>query len=63
MPDLLLALVLVALVLLAAFLLVVGGAITMTGVPATAGAVARPFTAGALVGLAVVVVLLLGGAT
>jgi hypothetical protein len=62
MPDLLLALVLVALVLLAAFLLVVGGAMTMTGMSTTAGLVFRPLAAGALVGL-VAMVLLLGGAT
>jgi hypothetical protein len=63
MPDLLLALVLVALVLLAAFLLVVGGAMTMTGMSATAGLVSRPLAAGALVGLVVAVAILLGGAT
>lgn len=62
MPELLVALMLVAAILLIADLLIAGGAMTMTGVSAMAGAVAHPLAAGALVVLVVVVVLLLGGA-
>jgi hypothetical protein len=43
-------------------LLLAGGAMTMTGVSAMAGAVAHPLAAGALVILVVIAVLLLGGA-
>lgn len=62
MPEPLVALMLVAALLLIADLLLAGGAMTMTGVTAMAGAVAHPLAAGALVALAVVVVLLLVGA-
>lgn len=62
MPELLVALMLVAAILLIADLLLAGGAMTMTGMSAMAGAVAHPLAAGALVVLVVVVVLLLGGA-
>lgn len=62
MPDLLVALLLVAAILLIADLLLAGGAMTMTGMSAMVGAVAHPLAAGALVVLVVVVVLLLGGA-
>jgi hypothetical protein len=62
MPDVLITLLLVAAILLILDLLLAGGAMTMTGVSAMAGAVAHPLAAGALVILVVIAVLLLGGA-
>ncbi len=62
MPDLLITLLLVAAILFILDLLLAGGAMTMTGVSAMAGAVAHPLAAGALVILVVIAVLLLGGA-
>ena len=61
MPDLLLTLLLAAAILLIADLLIAGGAMTMTGMSAMAGAVAHPLAAGALVVLVVVLFLVLGG--
>lgn len=61
MPDLLLTLLLVAAILLIADLLLAGGAMTMTGMSAMAGAVAHPLAAGALVVLVIVLFLVLGG--
>lgn len=61
MPDLLLILLLGAAILLVADLLLAGGAMTMTGMSAMAGAVAHPLAAGALVVLVIVLFLVLGG--
>ncbi len=61
MPDLLLTLLLVAAILLVADLFLAGGAMTMTGMSAMAGAVAHPLAAGALVVLVIVLFLILGG--
>lgn len=61
MPDLLLTLLLGAAILLVADLLLAGGAMTMTGMSAMAGAVAHPLAAGALVVLVIVLFLVLGG--
>jgi hypothetical protein len=61
MPDLLLSLLLGAAILLVADLLLAGGAMTMTGMSAMAGAVAHPLAAGALVVLVIVLFLVLGG--
>jgi hypothetical protein len=63
MPDVLLILLLAAAILLVADLLLAGGAMTMTGMSAMAGAVAHPFAAGSLVVLIVVLALVLGGGT
>ena len=60
--DLLVTLLVVAAILVLADVLFAGGAMTMTGMSTMAGAVAHPLTAGALVALVVVLVLLLGGA-
>lgn len=62
MSDPLLTLLLIAAILLVADLLLAGGAMTMTGMSAVAGAVAHPLAAGALVVLVVVLVLTFGGA-
>ena len=62
MPDPLLTLLLIAAILVVADLLLAGGAMTMTGMSAMAGAVAHPLAAGALVVLVVVLVLTFGGA-
>jgi hypothetical protein len=59
--DLLVTLLLIAAILVLADLLFAGGAMTMTGMSAMAGAVAHPLVAGAVV-VVVVVVLMLGGA-
>jgi hypothetical protein len=61
MPDLLVTLLAAAAILLVADLLFAGGAMTMTGMSAMAGAVAHPLAAGALVVLVIVLVLALGG--
>jgi hypothetical protein len=61
MPDLLPTLLLIAAILLVADLLLAGGAMTMTGMSALAGAVAHPLAAGALVVLIIVLFLVLGG--
>lgn len=63
MPDLLLILLLVAAILLVADLLLAGGAMTMAGMSAMTSVVAHPLAAGALVVLAIVLVLVLGGQT
>ncbi|MEK6720084.1 MAG: hypothetical protein AABZ33_05360 [Chloroflexota bacterium] len=63
MPDLLLILLLVAAILLVADMLLAGGAMTMTGMSAMAGAFAHPLTAGAAVALIIALVLVLGGQT
>lgn len=62
MPDPLLTLLLIAAILLVADLLFAGGAMTMTGMSAVAGAVAHPLAAGALVVLVVLLLLTFGGA-
>ncbi len=59
--DLLTTLLVVAAILVIADLLIAGGAMTMTGMSAVAGAFAHPLSAGALVALFIVLVLLLGG--
>jgi hypothetical protein len=61
MPDLLPTLLLIAAILLVADFLLAGGAMTMTGMSAMAGAVAHPLAAGALVVLVIVLFLVLGG--
>ena len=61
MPDLLLSLLVVVAILLVADLLLAGGAMTMTGIGAMAGAVAHPLAFGALVVLVLVLFLVLGG--
>lgn len=63
MPDLVITLLLIAAIFVVADLLLAGGAMTMAGMSAMAGAVAHPLVAGALVILTVVLVLFLGGAT
>jgi hypothetical protein len=63
MPDLVITLLLIAAIFVVADLLLAGGAMTMAGMSAMAGAVAHPLVAGALVILIVVLVLFLGGAT
>ena len=63
MPDPLLSLLLVAAILLFADLLLAGGAMTMTGMSAVAGAFAHPLAVGALVMVAVVLLLTVAGPT
>ena len=63
MADPLLTLLLVAAILLVADLLLAGGAMTMTGMSAMAGAVAHPLPAGAIIVLVVALALVLGGQT
>ena len=60
MPDVLLILLLVVAILLVADFMLAGGAMTMTGMSAMAGAVAHPLVAGALVVLVVALALVLG---
>ena len=62
MPDVLLTLLIIAAILVLADLLLVDGAMTMTGMSAMGGAVAHPLAPGALVVLPAVLVLLAGGA-
>jgi hypothetical protein len=63
MPDLILILLLVAAILLVADLVFAGGAMTMTGMSAMAGAFAHPLAAGGLIVLVVALVMVLGGQT
>ena len=61
MPDLVPTLLLVGAILLVADVLLAGGAMTITGMSAMAGAVAHPLTAGALVVLVIALIVVLGG--
>lgn len=61
MPDFLLTLLLAAAILIVADLLLAGGAMTMTGMSAVAGAVAHPLAAGALIVLVIALFVVLGG--
>ena len=63
MPDLILILLLAAAILLVADLVFAGGAMTMTGMSAMAGAFAHPLAAGGLIVLVVALVIVLGGQT
>lgn len=63
MPDLILILLLVVAILLIADLVLAGGAMTMTGMSTVVGTVAHPLAAGALIVLAVILVIALGGQT
>jgi hypothetical protein len=63
MPDLILILLLVAAIFLVADLVFAGGAMTMTGMSAMAGAFGHPLAAGGLIVLVVALVIVLGGQT